>query len=468
MIYRLQKIFTWEVKSMEPVINVKHGEEKLVSHSGLLSVGALLEDMQLTERLTNIPGIHCVQPVISHGDVLSSMVGLICVGKPDYSAIEIFRQDPLFFTQSLRISDCPSQSTLRQRIDLIGEFANTILKEASAEMISAKAPVVSPIQTSAGLFVPLDMDVSPFDNSKTRKEGVSRTYKGSDGFAPVFAYLGTEGYLINVELREGSQHCQKNTPEFVDETLKYVRQITDAPLLIRLDSGNDSQDNFVVGEKWENVDFLVKRNLRRESLNDWLNLAKDTDTATCLRSNHKTVWIGKTEVGVTGKSLPRPIVFKVTERYEKKGQALLIPIIEVETYWCTVRNLKPQEVINLYHDHGTSEQFHSEIKSDLDLERLPSQFFASNSLILHLALLAYNILRIVGQVSIEEQDEYKLPANRYKKPKRRRLRTVMQDIIYMAGRLTKSGRRWFISFGQINPFSGLAENVLKRLRCCPG
>jgi len=453
---------------MGPVINVKHGSERLVSHSGLLSVGALLEDIQLTDRLTNVPGVHCVDPVISHGDVLSSMVGLICVGKPDYSAIEIFRQDPLFFTQSLRISDCPSEATLRQRIDLIGESANNILKDASAEMISTKAPVVSPIQTSVGLFVPLDMDVSPFDNSRTQKEGVSRTYKGSDGFAPMFAYLGTEGYLINVELREGSQHCQKNTPEFVDQTLKYARQITQAPLLIRLDSGNDSQDNFVMGEKWENVDFLVKRNLRRESLYDWLNLAKDSDNATCLQSKHKTVWIGETEVGVTGKELPRPIVFKVTERYEKKGQPLLFPEVEVETYWCTVKTLKPQEVINLYHDHGTSEQFHSEIKSDLGLERLPSKYFTSNSLILHLSLLAYNILRILGQISLEEQDEYKLPANRCQKPKRRRLRTVMQDIIYMAGRLSKTGRRWFISFGQINPFAGLAENVLKRLRCCPG
>ena len=52
-------------------------------------------------------------------------------------------------------------------------------------------------------FVPVDIDVTPFDNSKTRKEGVSRTYKGYDGYAPIMAYIGTEGYLINAQLREG-------------------------------------------------------------------------------------------------------------------------------------------------------------------------------------------------------------------------------------------------------------------------
>ena len=53
-------------------------------------------------------------------------------------------------------------------------------------------------------YVPVDIDVTPFDNSKTKKEGVSRTYKGYDGYAPIMAYIGTEGYLINAELREGN------------------------------------------------------------------------------------------------------------------------------------------------------------------------------------------------------------------------------------------------------------------------
>ena len=147
------------------------------------------------------------------------------------------------------------------------------------------------IQTSAGDFLPLDMDVSPFDNSKTQKEGVSRTYKGTDGFAPIFAYLGTEGYLVNLEFREGKQHCQKNTPEFINDTLDYTRQITDQPILMRLDSGNDSQDNFPDDSR-KNVHFIIKRNLRRESVQKWVDLAKKSGKQQHCRSG-KCVWIGK-------------------------------------------------------------------------------------------------------------------------------------------------------------------------------
>jgi len=47
-------------------------------------------------------------------------------------------------------------------------------------------------------FVPVDIDVSPFDNSKTKKEGASRTYKGMDGYGASFSldYSGVMLYHI--------------------------------------------------------------------------------------------------------------------------------------------------------------------------------------------------------------------------------------------------------------------------------
>lgn len=39
----------------------------------------------------------------------------------------------------------------------------------------------------------------------------------------MLTYIGKEGYLANLELREGKQHCQKGTPEFLDETIGICR-----------------------------------------------------------------------------------------------------------------------------------------------------------------------------------------------------------------------------------------------------
>ena len=52
----------------------------------------------------------------------------------------------------------------------------------------------------------IDSEVTPFVNSTTQKQGTSRTYRGYDGYAPIMAYIGTEGYLVSRELREEKQH----------------------------------------------------------------------------------------------------------------------------------------------------------------------------------------------------------------------------------------------------------------------
>lgn len=314
-------------------------------------------------------------------------------------------------------------------------------------------------------MIPLDIDVSPFNNSNTKKEGVSRTYKGCDGFAPIFAYLGNEGYLVNLELRKGSQHCQENTPQFIKETLDYALRITSKRILIRLDSGNDSKSNFPEIARYDNVDFIIKRNLRRESRKAWLALAQDKGEL-MVDNERKKMWSGKTRIDIYGRPLPYPVVFEVTERYMSKKQRLLLPDIEIDSYWCSIEEMETAEVVELYHNHGTSEQFHSEIKSDMGVERLPIGNFASNSLVLHLTMLSYNMLRIIGQQWVAiDIDEGTLPlSSRQKNVTRRRLRTVMQDIIYMAGRLIKTGREFFISFGKINPFAKLSELIGIRIQ----
>ena len=49
---------------------------------------------------------------------------------------------------------------------------------------------------------------------------------GTDGFAPMAAYLGQEGWCLELEMREGSQHCQKGTPELLDRVLVRARSLT--------------------------------------------------------------------------------------------------------------------------------------------------------------------------------------------------------------------------------------------------
>ena len=112
----------------------------------------------------------------------------------------------------------------------------------------------------------------------------------------------------------------------------------------------------------------------------------------------------------------------------------------------------------MYHAHGTSEQFHSELKTDFDLERLPSGKFQTNELVLLLGMVAYNVLRLIGQESLQGDD---IPMR--KRVTRRRLRSVMQDMIYLACRVVRHARRLVLSFGRQCPWFDTWRRVYLQL-----
>ena len=428
-------------------IIVEFTNERIIPAGGLSVVGALLGKSDFVKKLNRMDVTkNRSQHQIKNGDILLTYLGMLCMGKPYFEAVHEMDDDKEFYKAALGITrNIPSEETLRQRMDDIGDsLRQTILEENIALLLANE---IKPTALENG-YVPVDIDVTPMDNSKSKKEGVSRTYKGFDGYAPMMAYIGTEGYAINFELREGKQHCQKGTVEFLQETIELCKKLTDQPLLIRLDSGNDSIDNVAVLMD-SGCYFIIKRNLRHESKEDWFDMAKQFCKNIENPRDGKTVYKGSDWKTVTSKQFDKEFTlragYEITERtIDKNGQFYLIPDIEVETWWTNL-GVDDQEIINLYHAHGECEQFHSEIKTDMDLERLPSGKFNTNALILELAIMAYNILRMIGQGTIGGR------APRQKRDvKRRRLHTVISNLIMMACHITSHARQLIMGLGKSN------------------
>ena len=395
-------------------IIVEFTNERIIPASGLAVVGALLGKSGFIKKLNRMDiTSNRSQHQIKNGDIVLTYLGMLCMGKPYFEAVHEMDDDKDFYKTAL-----------------------------------------------ANGLVPVDIDVTPMDNSKSKKEGVSRTYKGFDGYAPVMAYIGTEGYAINFELREGKQHCQKGTVEFLQETIKLCHKLTDKPLLIRLDSGNDSIDNVAVLMD-TGCFFIIKRNLRRESTDDWFEMAKQYCQNVNSPRDGKTVYIGSDWKTVTSKQFNKEFTlrtgYEITERtIDKYGQFNLVPDVEVETWWTNLGD-PDEEIIRLYHAHGECEQFHSEVKTDMDLERLPSGKFATNALILELGMIAYNILRMIGQGTIGGR----APCQK-RNVKRRRLRTVISNLIMLAGHVTMHARQLIIGLGKSNVWRHIFSDICQK------
>ncbi|MDO8970312.1 MAG: IS1380 family transposase [Saprospiraceae bacterium] len=436
-----------------PKIKIAQSKSQFFTpHSGFALVGSLInEHSGLRKRLARVPGL----PRVSHEDVLKSYMGLLCVGKNDFEAACGLRGDD-WFKASLSIKNIPSRETLRQRFDRHAELFASAVQIASIEMLkAAKAPVT---KISTG-HVPLDIDVFPMDNSDTKKEGVSRTYKGVDGYAPIAAYLGEEGWCVGLELRPGSQHSQKDFIPFFRKAVASARRITKKALLTRADSAHCAIENLVMLRSYKKVSYIVKWNPRTANRVEWRNRAFAEGRVSELRPGKKIALMTVHETHeFKGKTYRFMRVVRVTERsIDKKGQFLTVPDIELEGWWTSL--VMPEEdVIKLYEAHGTSEQFHSEIKSDLDMERLPSGKFATNALALTCGGFAYNILRLIGQMGLcDHNSPVRHPA------KRRRIRTVIQELMTVAARLVRSARQLTLLFGRHCPAFEAFSQVHKAL-----
>jgi len=417
--------------------------EFYTSHSGLALIGLCLNRFtSITESLAAaIPLRHG----ISHSDLIKSYVGQLCQGKSDFEAVENVRTDR-FFKEALGIDQVPSASRLRQRLD---EDASELLPWMYQVVVEFLVRAKVPVSALENGYVALDIDVFPMDNSGTRKEGVSRTYKGVDGYAPIGAYLGEEGWCIGCELREGKQHCQNEFLYTLERVLPNARKLTSRPILVRLDSGHDAWETRVALAQ-DCADFILKWNPRRQDPYAWLVRAEELGRWESPRKGKRvaTFSVDETKI-IEDETFCFRRVMRVVERtIDKHGQTLLIPEIEMEGWWTSLDDatFDDQSIMALYCDHGTSEQFHSEFKTDLDIERLPSGKFNTNNLIMTLAALAYNMLRWIGLIGlIGTQSPVRHRA------KRRRLKTVMQELIYLAARLIDSGHRLKLRFSRHCP-----------------
>lgn len=440
---------------------LKESKKELTSYAGLALIGQCLEAVRVDAVLDGrIP----VSQGMRTSDLAKSVVGLLSLGKSDFEAIEPFRDDR-FFKKALGIGKVPGSVWLRQRLDRVGGAMLELVDDLSVRLIERTEAPITPHKG----YVCLDLDTFVMDQSGTKKEEVGRTYQGVDGYTPLAAYLGNEGWCVGLELRPGRWHSSLEADYFLERVFPRVERLVDpkAGVLLRMDSGFDSarllfaaageRDRWAVLGRY--FEYLIKWNPRRQDKAAWVAWASDAGAFVDQRAGKREALLSLTvERAWQKEKRPFRLVVRVIERtIDKRGQVLLIPDIQLEGWWTSLEEAE-ETVIERYRDHGTHEQFHSEIKTDLDLERLPSGKFETNDCLLRLGMLTYNCLRLIGQLGLTgDMAPIRHPA------KRRRLRTVLQEIMYRAAQVIHRARQWWLDLGRASPVARVFAYLRERL-----
>jgi len=443
-----------KAKVGKAVDDVTESSKRIISNAGVAIVGNLLDKVDMASFNTLESETSHPTNEVPLSDVVISEIATMCCGDPSYEGTREFYEDADFYPGALHIPRILSPERTRQRIEIAAETPEAYAEcHKTVNAINLQLLKGEELTQVCG-YLPVDIDVSPFDESKSNKENISMTYKKCIGYAPNFLYVGKEGFMLATEFRPGSQHCQKGTPEFLQDSITAVRKIFPyGRVLFRMDSGNDSMDNY--GVLLQNgMFFICKRNLRKESIYGWLEHAKRYTLPENIHEPRegKKVYIGSTWLDRKYKDASGNIqnvtlraVYEIIERtMDHDGQLLMPSDVEVNMFM-TNTDLSDKQVIEMYHDHGTCEQYHSELKSDMDFEKVPSGKYLANAFLNDIAMLAFNVLRCVGMRLF---DLHKIPKRGA--AFRRRITTVVRYMMHIPAMVIDKAHRRSLDLGCSN------------------
>ena len=120
-------------------IIVKYTNERIIPASGLAVVGALLGKNNFTKKLNHMDVTkNRSKHQIKNGDIILTYIGMLCMGKPYYEAVQKIDDDKEFYKAALGITrSIPSEETLRQRMDDIGDSLREQILNENVELLLA-------------------------------------------------------------------------------------------------------------------------------------------------------------------------------------------------------------------------------------------------------------------------------------------------------------------------------------------
>ena len=253
----------------------------------------------------------------------------------------------------------------------------------------------------------IDTMVLNNDDSK-QKEGCSPTYKGVKGFQPFQVYWN--GIIIDAIFRDGKCHSNHGTD--VKTTLKkIVKKIrkcysTSVPIIIKMDSGFMSDENFTYFEDVLKVHFVCVGKMY-DSVKDYLGELPANKRKTYF-GRHQWEYIefgnklkswDKFRRAVYVQQVPTAIEQMVLD-FARSDRMIYTNIGVNPEIDSGLRHLTKEDyfsaeyIIKLHHIRATDELVNRDLKDFMTKEKLPFRAFSSNQVFYYLMTIAFSVMRI--------------------------------------------------------------------------
>lgn len=427
------KLSRHQVQSKTHAIpELRFEDQKLTSFAGLFVFQLLFQRLDLKRRLRNcFHHLHSTR-AYDHALAVLGLVVHLLIGFRRLRDLRYYRDDPMV-QRVLGLNRLPDVATLSRLLASADAEAVTSLRQLIRRMVLEAL-------TSLGLHrLTLDFDGSVLGTGRSAEGtavGFNRKKKGQRSYYPLFCTIAQTGQVFDVFHRPGNVHDSNGAQDFILACINTVRAVLPRiHLEVRMD-GAFFSDALVTLLSDFGVDFTISVPFER-----FVELKKKVE--------NRRLWqrlnpdLGYFELRWKPKSWSRRyrFIFVRTRSIVRNNEPLQLDLFVPQVYGyefkvlVTNKKIRAYEVIRFHNGRGAQEGVFAELKSQGQLDYIPTQTLAGNQVFLLSAVLAHNLnrdLQMTAREPSRDTTPQRSPLWQFE-----RLATVRLKLINRAGRLNQ-------------------------------
>ena len=437
---------------------LRFNDQKLTSFAGIVLWQKLLLQLDVKASLircfSHLPG-----GTYGHGVIMLLLVVHLVLGYRRLQDMRYYADDPLV-PRALGLSKLPDVATVSRQMATMDEACVTNLRRYNRDLVLDRLVKLNTAR------ITLDFDGSVIGTTRFAEGtavGFNRKKKGQRSYYPLFCTVAQSGQVLDVCHRPGNVHDANGAKAFIKGCIEALRARLPTVLIeVRMDSAFFS-DEIVSMLDELNVQYTISVPFERlAALKQQIEGRKRWRRMNWRCGYFETHWKPK-----SWKRKRRFICLRQKDRLQHKGPIQLDLFIPHDYDYefkviVTNKTLGARRVLTYHNGRGAQEGLFAELKSQIQMDYVPTRRQAGNRAFLMAALLAHNLnreLQMQCRPAARKTTEKRAPLWRFEQ-----LGTLRKKIIQRAGRLTNPGGKLTLTMSANDAVQKELLNYLDRLQ----
>ena len=371
---------------------LKFEAQELTSYSGIVVFQKLFGKLNLKERIRNACAHLGERNLYRPAVIVQVLIVHLLLGFRKLRDVEFYEDDPLV-KRVLGLKIMPSVSTISRTLMEFDDRAVEAHHDLNRGMVVAR------LQRLDLRRITLDFDGSVSSTAKHAEGsavGFNKQKKGARSYYPLYCTVAQTGQVFDVLHRSGNVHDSRGAAAFVRQCVDRIRQALPGVLIeIRMDSAFFS-DEMVELLRGSSVEFTISVPFERftelkgmvygrkiwwpATADGTLRYFEKNWKPKCWMRSYRFIFIRKTTPG----QQKGPIQLDLFEPTEPGFEFKVI--VTNKTAWT-------MKVVRFHEGRGQQEHMFGELKTQANMDYIPSRSWAGNKIYLLCAILAHNLGR---------------------------------------------------------------------------